>query len=403
MLSRPISVFEKWFINSKLTLQSAAELVNPRVATEFVDYIIRTNPGYHLRTDGTNYIVEPSPPDVATIPASLKTAIDTSLWAETGLNPDFSKRLATIAVNGCHVVWNESHSVYDGVSLMHLVDRFQRGVPPTMKPFPAAVDERLRDTLSRITDAHRHVTAIANCSRVPWSHPIVKFHDSVRCDCHIAQLPWQALQCFDARKDKFIGLTDALWRSAMLVAHAIDPSQSNFACCTWVNLRPYLNDTDIGNTISPLVVAAPGATKEMTVGQFEERIRRDFAAKLKRNDQLLGLKSYVDDLDIALKPASFYDVSNSGYFPNAGPFVDMFLMQSALTSMSLWAIAFGSATLYGGPNRKILFRYPYSQAVYTRKDTERYMKALMHSLQFITAKMTVKDAIAQLRTVLDSK
>jgi hypothetical protein len=285
---------------------------------------------------------------------------------------------------------------------MHLVDRFQRGVPVTAKPFPDPVDERLHDTLSRITDAHRHVDALGRSSRIPWSHPIIPLHESARCDCHITDLPWQALQCFDARKDKFIGLTDALWRSAMLVAHAVDPSQQYFGSCTWVNLRPYLNDSEIGNTVSPLVVEAEGANKDMTIAQFEECIRKDFAKKLKRGDHLLGLKTYLVDLDIPLKPASFFDVSNSGYFPSAGPFVDIFLMQSALAYKSLWAIPFGSATLYGGSNRKIYFRYPFSQAIYTRKDTWKYTKALMHSLQFITPKMTVKEAIGQLKTVIES-
>jgi hypothetical protein len=187
----------------------------------------------------------------------------------------------------------------------------------------------------------------------------------------------------------------------MLVAHAVHPEQEHFACCTWVNLRPFLNDTDVGNTVSPLVVAADGATKEMTIAQFEGCLRRDFATKMKRNDQFLGLKCYVDDIPVELKPASFFDVSNSGYFPAAGPFVDIFLQQSQLTNLSLWAIAFGSATVYGGERRRLLLRFPYSQAIYTRKDTASYLKALVYSLQNIPGNMTVKEAIRELQGVLE--
>jgi hypothetical protein len=191
------------------------------------------------------------------------------------------------------------------------------------------------------------------------------------------------------KSNKFIGLSDALWRSAILVAHAVDPSQLNFACCTWVNLRPYLNDSDVGSTISPLVVRAEGANLNLKVSEFENCIRRDFQGKLKRGEHLLGLKSYLEDLPLELKPGSVFDVSNSGYFSAGGPFVDVFLQQSSLTKLSLWVIAFGSATLFGGERRKIYFRFPFSQASYARKDAGKYLKGLLWSLQNIEGNMKV--------------
>jgi hypothetical protein len=399
-LSRPLSGYEAWFGSSVQNLQSAFEFVNARVATEFVDFALKSLPSLHLRSDGRILTEEHSPVEVQKIPASAKTAFDCAQWSEIGNSPDWNERLGTIGVRDNFVTWNASHIVYDGVSLIVIGDRFRRReliVPPRL---PTAIDHAVAPQLSKPYNTAEHEKSMKSLTLTPWSTPLVrKWPNDIRSIAIPAQAPPQTLKCYNPQTKMFQKLTDVMWRSGILSALARDPNQTNYACSTWVNLRPEIKDNSIGLVIAPMTVRAEGVSLEMTVEDFDKRLRRDFSDKMKSNGHMLALKATLGGMPIPNAQASFFDVSNVGYFPAGGEIVDCWVQQTMTAKMCVAAIGLGVATVFGNDKARLLLRYPFSPFVYSRSDAVKGYKAVMHSLQHLNPKSKLKDAIRELREV----
>jgi hypothetical protein len=399
-LSRPLSGFEAWFASSFQSLQCAVELKNARVATEFADFIIKSLPALHLRcTKGVLY-PEPSPVEVAKIPPRIKTAFDCSQWSEVGNLPDWSERLGSIAVRDSFVTFSCSHCCYDGVSLLVLADRFKKGqlvIPPKL---PTAVDQYLAPELAKPYDTKQHVKSMNSLTMAPWSSPLVRrWPNDIRSIAIPAQPKPETLKCYNPKTKMFQKITDVMWRTGILAALALDPNQTDYACSTWVNMRPEIPDQGVGCYVAPMTIRAEGVSLEMTVAEFDAKLRRDFNDKLKRRDHLLALKATLTGMPIPPKKAAFFDVSNVGYFPADDLIVDYWLQQTMTAKGCVAAIGLGVATVFGNHNARFLLRYPFSPFVYTRSDAIRGWKAVMHSLQQLDPKLKLKDAIRELREV----
>jgi hypothetical protein len=402
-LSRPLSEQERWFVTARMNLPTTMELKNERLATEWVDFLTKTCSGFNLRTDDKSWIVTDTPPEIEKLPPNVKTQFGMYCYAQYGLEPDYTKRLGRIAMNGRYVAWNISHSLYDGVSLSYVSSKFQKGEKLPSLPFPDAADFELRDELAKVTraDALRHGEEIATTTKLHWSHPPIKFPVTVRNDSYEVELPYESFPCYNPKTNKFVGLSDVMWRGALLTAHAWDPGQPNWKISTWVNLRPYMKPTTVGNTITPVVIGAEGVQDNWTLKQLEEAVRKNFSAQIKNKAYLRSLRAFDKDIPYPTPVSSYLDVSNSGYYPSGGKIVDMFLVQSTPAAYAILALELGAATNYGGSRDKQYFRLPYSQSVYTRSDAGKIFTALLHSYQKQSGNMTVKEAVRDLQNVIE--
>jgi hypothetical protein len=400
-LSRALSQQERWFIKYRINIANAVEMKTPRLADEFVAFLIDQVAGFRLRTDDKNFFVVDTPPEVEKLPPRVNTVFGMCDYGEYGLQPDYAKRLGRIAQNGRYVAWNVPHGLYDGVSCSILAANFERGKKLPTQIFPDAVDHALADQLATVKDPLDHVRAIAGTTKVEWSHPPIKVPDGCRNASHLAGLPYESFLCYNPKTNKFVGLTDVFWRAALLVAHAHTPGQTSYRFSTWVNLRPYMKPTGTGNTITTVVVDAPGAHEGMTIQQLEEVVRRDFAAKVKAKTYLTSLACFNENVPFVEPTSCYFDVSNSGYYPQDKKIVDMFLIQSMTADTSIVAFGLGAATNFGGSRDRQFFRLPYSQCVFTHSDTARIWAALIHSMQHHPKNMTVGEAVRDLRNVMD--
>jgi hypothetical protein len=400
-LSRPLSQQEKWFIRTRVNLPTSMELRTPRLADEFAAFLIKHVQGFHLRTDDERFIVTDTPAEVEKLPPNVRTVFGMYGYAEYGLEVDYATRLGRVAVNGCNVAWNLPHGLYDGVSLSHLATWFERGNAPPPQIFPDAPDTALADQLLKVTDAARHAKEIAQTTKLAWSHPPIKFPVGTRNDSYEVALPYSSLPCYNPKTNKFVGLSDIMWRSAPIIGHAYTPGQKNFSFSTWVNLRPYMKPTTVGNTITPVVIEAPGADETWTLNKLQDVIRRNFTDKIKDKAYLRSLAAFDENVPFEMPTAAYFDVSNSGYYPAGGKIVDMFLVQSMPTQACILALPWGAATNYGGSRDRQFFRLPYSQAVFTRSDARKIFAAILHAVQHLRGNMTVKEAIIELRDVIE--
>jgi hypothetical protein len=311
--------------------------------------------------------------------------------------------LGRIGIDGTSVCWNISHSLYDGVSLSTLSSWFERGKAPPPQIFPDAADHGLRDQLVGIsnTDIQGYISQVQSATRIPWSHPPITYSPDVRNESFEDALSYTSMPCYNPKTNKFVGLTDAMWRATTLVAHAFNPGQANSTIMTWVNVRPYMKPTTVGNQITPIVIEARGWQENWTLAQFEAAIRRNFTDQIKAKAYLPSLLAFDENVPFPAPSSAYFDVSNSGYYPTGGKIVDMFLIQSFPAAYAISSLELGAATTYGGRYDRQFFRLPYSQSVFTRSDVRKIWTALIHAFQNHTPNLTVKEAIADLRGVME--
>jgi hypothetical protein len=399
-LSRPLSGFQKWFASSFQSLQSSVELKNPRVATEFVDFAIKSLPALHLRCQKGVLYPEPSPVEVAKIPPRVKTVFDCSQWSEVANLPDWSERLGSIAIRDSLVTFSCSHCCYDGVSLIVLADRFRKGQLVIPAKLPLAVDHHVAPELAKPYNTQEHVKSMNTLTLAPWSSPLVrKWPDDIRSTAIAAPSKPDTLKCYNPKTKMFQKLTDVMWRTGILAALALDPNQTDYACSTWVNMRPEIPDQGIGCFVAPLTIRAEGVSMEMTVAEFDAKLRRDFNDKMKSRGHFLALKATLTGMPVPPKKAAFFDVSNVGYMKADDLIVDYWVQQTMTAKRCVSAIGLGVATVFGNQNARFLLRYPFSPFVFSRSDAIRGYKAVMHSLQQLDTRLKLKDAIRELREV----
>jgi hypothetical protein len=401
MLSRALTPYEKWYTRAFISGQLGVELINPRVATEFADFVIKNVCGYRLRCDGENVIAINSPVPVATLPSSLNNARDIVQYTELVGRPNFSERLATIAIRDNLVAISVAHNVLDGVSFLRLLQGFERGQLKPQSTFPDAVDDLLKNELAAIELPSASNSGPDPLAVIPWSSPLRDSGDRPRMDWLMIELPPHTATCYNPKTEKFVGLTDVLWGATALVCHAIKPGQPGYGSTMWISLRDCLKRYDLGNLIAPLTVAPEKVSPEMSIGDFEKSFRRDFQEKMKKREWLYELKVMATTGAKTRSGSAFFDNSNVGYFPTTGPFVDAWTQESETAMYCNQAFPLCSVTLFGKENARLTLRLPFSPHVFTRSDAARAFKGVQHYVQHIRRNMKVGDAIREIREAID--
>jgi hypothetical protein len=349
--------------------------------------------------DGERLSLVTAPVTAGTIPADVTTSRDICIWAASGLRPLLDERMAAIAVRDTHVCLSAKHTCLDGDSWFLLMERFARGEFQPQLQFPVPLDKQLRNLLSSSRKPMDHIFNMRKISMIPWtSPPHITTEDDVHSDFLMGDYAPSEMNCYNARTGKYIGLSDALWRASILTAHAMKP-QRLFGCLTWVNVRRFMKDDSIGCSLAPCSIVAEGVSNDMTVGELEKRLRKDFIAKMKRNHFLDGVKAMVDGIPNPQPPGAHFDISNVGYFGTFGPFVDVWVQMTALAKSATGDIGLSSAVTFGNENAKLTLRYPYSQFVFTRAEASRDFKEIVHSMKHIGPKVKVGDAIRELKEI----
>jgi hypothetical protein len=383
-----------------MSVQLGVELINSRVATQFADFVMKTVSAFRLRCDDENFIHHNSSIPINAIPSSLHTPCDVVQYIERVGRPNFSERLASIAIRDNFVAMSVAHSTFDGVSLIRLFQRFERGQFSPQSTFPNAVDDILKKELSNLPPIASN-SGTNPLAVIPWSSPFRDSGDRPRIDVLLTNLPSHTLTCFNSKTEKFIGLTDVLWGASAIVSHAIHPEQSGYGSTMWVSMRGSVKEYEFGNFIVPLTIVPEKVSSNLSVGEFEKRFRRDFEIKMKKREWLNELNVMLKSGSRPIIGNSFFDVSNVGYFPTTGPFVDSWSQQSQTAMCCNGVLALAVATVFGRENAHLIMQLPFSQHVFTRSDATRVANGVKYYLQNINRKVKVGDAITQIRKAID--
>jgi hypothetical protein len=238
MVSRPVTAFEDFF---DATIQFAVQTKTARDATAFADFLIKSIPLFRVRHSSDTLFFEPTSFDPFSIPAGLRTSGAAAIWAGS-LRFHMPERLGVLAIRDNLIAMSGHHRCFDGQSFIICLNDFLRGRPRSCPKLPASLIDALSSQLSAVNDISSFQSNCFQMSSIRWTTPPpTNWSADSEVDCLTAVLPSESLQCYSKKTKMFVGLSDALWRSAMLTAHAISPKQTNFGVGNWINLRPYFS------------------------------------------------------------------------------------------------------------------------------------------------------------------
>jgi hypothetical protein len=302
------------------------------------------------------------------------------------------------------VTFSGGHSFFDGVSLLILADNFRRGNFDPPDPIPVPTEILLADELAKSHMIKRHLEAMRKLSTIPWTSSIArKWPDDSRADAIAKSFYPGELTCYNPSKATFNGLSEVLWRTAVLAAVALgketDLRKCRYACTTPINLRPFMKVRKIGLHITTMTIDATGISPDATVRDLEIALRRDFDQKMKRKEYFLTLKASLGGIPVPRTQSSYFDVSNVGYFGGMHPFVDCWIQQSMTAKGCTAGLELGTTTFYGNQNARLFVRLPWSPLVFSRSDGIRMYKAITHSLTQLSPNKTIAEAIQEIREV----
>jgi hypothetical protein len=404
MISRRFSALEKFFADVQSTLQCSFELTNARLATEFVDYALKSCSCFQLCRVGNRVVNDGRTPTVASIRPGIQRAFDASQWTESA-NRSPPDRFGSIAIRDNLVIFSAAHSFFDGASLLILADNFRLKRFEQPAPIPQPTEVYLAAEIAKPHKTELHVNAMRKLSTIPWTSQLARrWPDDSRADA-IAQSFYPAeLTCYNPARATFDGLSQILWRAAILTAVALRPDADiktcPYSCTTPINLRQFMGANPIGLHITTITVQATGISPTATICQLDEALRRDFIDKMKRKEYFLAFKASIAGIPIPHTRSAYFDVSNVGYFNATPPFVDCWIQQSMTSKGCTEGLELGTTTLYGNQNARLFVRLPWSPLVFSRSDGIRMYKAITHSLTQLSPRTTIAEAIRDIRKVV---
>ena len=385
-LLRPLSAYERLFAETDEMVQFAVEVCHPRHLPAVVDILLKGISAFHLKTDGKSVFNNPTPVEIFEMPKSLKNACEAALWIDRERRPDLSKRLAAIGVSDTKVAVAVSHLLADGGFCSRMLERITSDVHEVAPFVPRPVEDVFaRELADPALPVQEHVDGVGKLAAIPWSDDVEKgLPEDVRCMYFFQSLKVDELSCWDREKKRFNGLTENLWLAMTVSYAAFSGNQEKMGCSTCVDLRQLLKgkpDLSVGNCFSSISVIPKGFTKNMTLREIGELMRRDLVAKKNNGGFLASVKGGLGGYVVSPPREAFAELSNVGRMELKKPIVDVWVQQT-MKSRGIEAImptlSFSTA---GDCEHRIAVRTQYSPTVVSERVANVLFKSIVHLLK----------------------
>lgn len=401
-LLRPLSPFEKLFAETDEIVQFAVEVSHPKHLQNVVNILLKGISAFHLQSDGTSLFHNTSPVEIFDMPRSLKTACDAANWLDREHRPIASKRLASIAVSDTKVAFAASHLLCDGGFCVRMLDRITSNIHEVAPLLPRPVEDVFSKELADPNlDVQGHVNDVWKLARVHWSDEAEKnLPEDVRCRYLYKFLKVEELSCWDKNKQRFNGLTENLWLSMALSYAAFSNTLERLGCSTCVDLRQLLKsppDLSVGNCFSAVAVKPEGFTREMTLGQIGELMRKDLTLKKNSGGFLASVKGGLGGYSVSPPKSAFAELSSVGRMNLKEPIVDVWVQQTMKSRGIESIMPTLSFTTTGDCERKIAIRNQYSPTVVTDRMANILHQSIVYALKTMTMDTPVTTAFEELR------
>lgn len=408
--SRKLVPFENYSLNSNEYVLLSLETENSSVIPSIVDKLKKAILGFNYKIQEDQLIYQSGEIKVHSLPSYIKTCQESCVYVDQHILNDYSKGLASIAVNDRFITVTAAHMLYDGGFFIDLYNRLfddssnqtyyyqsdpQRYVTYTFQEMFKKVYQR--KDLQFLSNQHTSYSKYLQT--IPFSSKID--HDvsgNPRCISHIIDIPAEE---FHFSKSK-MNLSDMYWTMLPLTCMAFNGSDisKNFGILTCVDMRKFMTSQKVnrlvGQNFSELFLSVGDIKPEMTVRQVGKIFRNKFN-QMQNDGTFYGALYNMDIGFPSLKNRLFVEISNIGRFDEKKSIVDVFIQQSANSIESEWIAGFASFSrkLYG--KNTINIRLARPQTALNKLDGEIMTKSLAHSMTNIPPDVSILKAYDEIR------
>jgi hypothetical protein len=398
-ISRALSGYEKIFISTNELVQFSVNLCHPRYVSSTVDLLQRAITGFHLRTEGSQLIYDNSPLSVSALPSSITNPRTAATWIDQNLRLPFTTRLASIAANDTTVAVSVSHLCADGAFFTRLLDSIIAQRIENSPVFPTPIEQVFARELSDPTlSVSQHISDIPRIATVPFSRSVPSLPDSVRCGYFVDESPFS--EFIHTAKP---GSTESLWTAMTLGFASFSGTLDRVGCSTLLNLRPYMNPSDvnlsIGNNFVCLCIIPKKFNPKMTVAQMAAEMRKDLTEKRKAKAYFPSLKASLAGFVVPDNRTALAELSHLGNLRITEPVHDMWIQQTMRSKEIQGLMSLITWTTSGDVPSKLIARLQYCPTVMTEKDAKIVFELIVHGLKKIPDDVTVQDAFDELQSV----
>ena len=387
----------------------ALKFENSKIIPIFIEKLINSCSGFHIKTDYKNLIFTKDKVDIANLPKSINTPCEAAEWIVKNNPPKFVKSLSTIAANDQIIVINSNHLCCDGGFLSYILSHFNEDGKAAM--FPRMIDDIFGKQLKEAPDPSTHFVNSDTLPRIKWMKNPKIGKESLTDQVYFSH-PAKELKCYNDKTKKLHELTESLWAGLSLTLSAMENKFNGvIGCNTCVNLRQMLNkksiDLSISNGYTRMNIIAStyqdnktyqNEILNMKMGDIYKLLRKDFETKKKNGSFFTALKLNMLGFPEDPNPGSFGQVTNVGPLKINYPINDFWIQQSVFCKAAERCFSLLSYSKIDDQKGKndVIFNLRYTPTVTPANVAKTVSQCVDFFLTEIDSQMKVKEALKEL-------
>ncbi|OHT13506.1 hypothetical protein TRFO_16259 [Tritrichomonas foetus] len=332
MISRPVSNYERFFLDTNCMVQIAFKISDPKYIPSLVDDFITKIDGFYIKSDGQNLILHNTKPDVHKIPSSISSLPDAAEWIFQNHTPPIDKALASIAVNDEMVILSINHLCCDGKYISRIISHIGKEEEEIKHKLPTTAFELFEEKLKNYTKDDRQAYHDPNVTRLYSKRPDLIDPDDGISRKLFFRIPIHELKNYDHERKVMNGLSENLWMSMILVASAYNNKLEKIGCSSTIDLRQFLpkgrDNWSVSNIFSnfPVYGRHPSTFNpyDISIREIEKDLRNSLNEGIKNEEYLAHLKASLEKKRYAPLPGMGVETSNSGMNLIRRPIIDIF-------------------------------------------------------------------------------
>lgn len=399
--TRAVLPAERFYVTQKYNemVQIAIKVNSEASKQKILNNFAKSFVGLRLCTDGKFLKPAKSEFQVITLPDHFTECDDAVEYMYLNYTPDWSKRMASIAVTKDIVVVNTSHLCADGAFLVNMLNHClddDIGEPASL-PLPS------QDVYKRFFEEFKNKNSLDlytnnDLTQLPLTRKVVDEGKKRRAMFIDSKINALSTQCYDPETKKVKGLTELLWSSAILSVCAMKNKIDKFGIMNATDWRKFLKPSEINlshcNHFSLLRIAAPNIRPTNTIRDLHLSLRNDLTKKLSDGSVFA---SYLVPFESPYPKAALIDVSNLGPLKIKEPIVD-FCIHSGMSNLSPRGVLFLiSYSKISKTKNEIMTQLTFDQDSIPITVGKRFNDSVLFAMQNIPLDIKIDDAVKQIQ------
>lgn len=347
---------------------------------------------------------------IFTIPSELKTLQEIANWMHHEHPLKIRERMGMIARDDHRLAIEIIHGTGDGDYCLRFVEHLCHPDEHWEMPkCPRSAEEEFNSQIQPQPKTNVFCGGDPNLSRLLSDK---KDDQSTRVFAnHYFTIPASEIRGYSTSDGKIHGISETMWTSLLLSHAALTKeafSDTNFSISTVYNLRRLLPKDDIDLSRQNYIASLPVTshpTENTTIKELGEMMRSDFNQGLKDGRLFSHMKSVWEAVYRPWRnpnqPGIGIEMSSMGTVKISGPVKDAFVTLICNDKKDLGSVSFLTYTIENEENGEKTFigQMQYNTGEISTVEIEEFSKYVTHAMTKFEDKMTVSDAINELRNL----